>query len=935
MEILPGTQLDRYVIQGILGEGAMAVVYQAMHAELGSLHAIKRLKLPSQKIRERLIQEGRLQSSLHHPNVLSVTDLLSVDGAPALVMEFVAGPTLADLMSIQPLSLEQSDALARDLLKGVVAAHAHGLIHRDLKPANILIAVTGDALIPKIADFGLAKIMETDENHAPMTRTGATMGTPAYMAPEQIRDSSTVDARADVFSLGAILYELATGKTCFVGDSVMEIWEQICGGQFQPVAELQPDLPPRMIRAIEGSLMVDPDQRIETVADLFECWCSDEQGQHVEVPGRQSLGFWSEDLRSDASAMAPTLDRTDSHGSPHEEGDSSTMVFVADQSADQPIRGPDSASTLAPPPAPGPPKTATKGMIAMVLMAIAVLIAILWSQRQTPEAEAPSPSSAQSAEGPASPPTANLEASKPAPSSPNDSLIFSLGEDASEAEQQTMASAQEALLSGDFPRAERSLGALLESHPDEPGLHSLLALTHYFRGRGGLSASSARRASHLSRDDDSPAGRLFDLSDRSWREVDNTEGIPARWAAFRSAYPGPLVDLFYLVSSRLVLKTTGTLEQIRAVRKQRPEWAVWTVMELGILDESGQLDELLKAAEAGLERFPAATRLRLGMASALVQLDLTDEAFPHLQRVLQEDSNLTAARALLAEIYLSRGDESERLKQTVIALGDTTPPHEQVLYLWTHGQQLAARGLLDEADRHWRLCTEIAREAGNFNGALDCSVESMKATIWLRPVELWDPLQAQLREAVTHPAVDADLKQFYSVFLIMTEAFASARAGELENAVAALAQIEALDDQQNPLDIRRIFAREIRREIAIAQRNPTQLGELMTQLPSSNKNPDLPRACISFYNEVKLRRALDETTAATALAEQILRGECRPGSEQSWIEAQLRSELATWKLRRGDLEATRELVQDFDQDWPNPDADLSAVLAIEAVREKL
>lgn len=183
MQITPGTQLDRYLIQGILGEGAMAVVYQAQHAELGSLHAIKRLKIPSRQVQERLVQEGRLQSSLQHPNVPSVTVLLTVDGAPALVMEFVAGPTLADLMVSQTLTMDQRDALARDLLKGVAAAHAHVLVHRDLKPANVLVAVTDDSLVPKVADFGLAKIMEGDEPQAAMTRTGATMGTPAYMAP--------------------------------------------------------------------------------------------------------------------------------------------------------------------------------------------------------------------------------------------------------------------------------------------------------------------------------------------------------------------------------------------------------------------------------------------------------------------------------------------------------------------------------------------------------------------------------------------------------------------------------------------------------------------------------------------------------------------------------------------------------------------------------
>ena len=124
MQLIPGTRFDRYIIQGTLGEGAMAVVYRAEHVELGSLHALKKLKIPGEKVNERLLLEGRLQSSLQHPNVVSVTDLITIDGVPALVMEFVAGPTLAALLDAQRLSIRQCDAIVRDLLKGIAAAIA-------------------------------------------------------------------------------------------------------------------------------------------------------------------------------------------------------------------------------------------------------------------------------------------------------------------------------------------------------------------------------------------------------------------------------------------------------------------------------------------------------------------------------------------------------------------------------------------------------------------------------------------------------------------------------------------------------------------------------------------------------------------------------------------------------------------------------------------
>ena len=557
MQITPGTQLDRYLIQGILGEGAMAVVYQAQHAELGSLHAIKRLKIPSRQVQERLVQEGRLQSSLQHPNVLSVTDLLTVDGAPALVMEFVAGPTLADLMASQTLTMDQRDALARDLLKGVAAAHAHGLVHRDLKPANVLVAVTDDSLVPKVADFGLAKIMEGDEPQAAMTRTGATMGTPAYMAPEQIRDSSNVDARADVFSLGAILYEMVTGSSCFLGGNVMEIWERICSGSYRPVTDHKTEIPTRMIRAIEQALVVDPEHRLQTVSELYACWCTDDAGQHVAVPGRQSLDFWPESLRSETSAMAPSWDIAPDSTGHSPEGDSSTLLFVADQTTDwggdndspPPTLAPPSSGSTPPPDTPPP----SKPIGWMVMAAVAAGAMGVWSQR--PDAEPTSPTTdvadARSAvvgnESPpmetrdsianpeshmsadhlsAQTPTNNETVSVADPAHPGlSNSIFKLSATAPKSDQQTLLVAQEALLRANYPLAERHLNALAEQHPTEPAIHSLLSLTHYFRGHLGLSAGASRRAAYLSRQQETNAAAIYQLVDRSWREPDNSEEL--------------------------------------------------------------------------------------------------------------------------------------------------------------------------------------------------------------------------------------------------------------------------------------------------------------------------------------------------------------------------------------------------------------------------
>ena len=293
MELKPGRVFDRYTVEGVIGEGGMAVVYRVRHSQLGTPHALKVLSMTSRSIRERLLQEGRVQAALRHPNIVAVTDVVEVDGQPGLVMEFIDGPALDTLIESHPLTLEQADHLAQGILAGVQAAHEAGLIHRDLKPGNIMLARVGDSLVPKVMDFGLAKIVtgnKDDSGHN--TRTGSTMGTPSYMSPEQVRDSKNVDHRTDVFALGAILYELVTAQRAFIGDDLFEIFSAVANGNFVPPRERCPELPDRMRDAIIGALRVDKDERIPDVATLVEVWA-----------GRQTL-----DATTGAEAVAKPFD---------------------------------------------------------------------------------------------------------------------------------------------------------------------------------------------------------------------------------------------------------------------------------------------------------------------------------------------------------------------------------------------------------------------------------------------------------------------------------------------------------------------------------------------------------------------------------------------------------------------------------------------------
>jgi serine/threonine protein kinase len=172
-----GLTLGRYVIQRLLGQGGMADVYLGVHDVLGTQVAIKVLHgAPSASLRARLLREGRVQAGLQHPNVVRVLDVLEVDGFDALVLDFVDGPTLHEVLAAGPLPLARVEALLVELVAGLEAAHAAGVVHRDLKPANVLLA---SGTTPRITDFGLATVLDSDERR--LTRAGVGLGTPAYM----------------------------------------------------------------------------------------------------------------------------------------------------------------------------------------------------------------------------------------------------------------------------------------------------------------------------------------------------------------------------------------------------------------------------------------------------------------------------------------------------------------------------------------------------------------------------------------------------------------------------------------------------------------------------------------------------------------------------------------------------------------------------------
>ncbi len=266
-----GRVVDRYVIEELLGQGGVGVVYRVRHRQLGTLHALKVLHPGADGMRRRFELEGLVQARLRHPNIVAVSDVLELDGMPALLMEYVAGPTLEHLAMTRRLGLEEIDGIAEGVFAGVEAIHRHGLVHRDLKPANILLQPTPQGFLPKVTDFGLAKVLDRARDDG-RTQVNAIMGTPGYMPPEQIRDVANVGPAADVFALGAILYELVGGRSAFRRDNVFDTFKAVDSGDYTPLGQLRAEAPERVLRAVVRALRTDPDERPPSVEALRSLW---------------------------------------------------------------------------------------------------------------------------------------------------------------------------------------------------------------------------------------------------------------------------------------------------------------------------------------------------------------------------------------------------------------------------------------------------------------------------------------------------------------------------------------------------------------------------------------------------------------------------------------------------------------------------------------
>jgi eukaryotic-like serine/threonine-protein kinase len=275
MTLNSGTMLGPYEIESLLGAGGMGEVYRARDTRLQRTVAIKILPAhlsSSPELHARFVQEAKSISGLQHPNICIVHDIGSQGGVDFMVMEYVAGHTLDRVISAHGLPANVAIKYAVQIAEALARAHAAGIVHRDLKPANIIVDDNG---LVKVLDFGLAKLAgkelakgyEGETMAATTTTPGVIVGTLAYMSPEQA-EGKTIDARSDVFSFGAVLYEMLTGARAFARESSAALLAAVMRDDPKPVSELKRDVPPEVRRIVNRCLKKDPAARYASGAEL-------------------------------------------------------------------------------------------------------------------------------------------------------------------------------------------------------------------------------------------------------------------------------------------------------------------------------------------------------------------------------------------------------------------------------------------------------------------------------------------------------------------------------------------------------------------------------------------------------------------------------------------------------------------------------------------
>jgi serine/threonine-protein kinase len=366
-----GSAIGRYEIEALVGRGAMGVVFLARDPQLNRRVALKTYELPEgvpdeavQEFEERLLREAHAAAALSHPNIVTVHDvgIDPVRGFPYIVMEYVPGRSLKQLLDGRHrLAVEVAIRFGDALADALDAAHRAGIVHRDIKPANILVRDT-DGLV-KITDFGVARFSASE-----LTRTGALVGSPAYMSPEQIR-GGTVDARSDLFSLSVVLYEALTSKRPFAGDDLPSVAYSVVHTVPVPVSQEVRGLPKELDGFFEKALAKDPKRRYPDGSAYRKAL--QEAGRSVPAPKRSRAPRLEAEPGSATvveSGAAPSRGRTSGTGPEPDSSDSGAA-------SDRPAEG-EAVVTDAPARREGP-RRGLRGRVGLALAMLPFLLTLI------------------------------------------------------------------------------------------------------------------------------------------------------------------------------------------------------------------------------------------------------------------------------------------------------------------------------------------------------------------------------------------------------------------------------------------------------------------------------------------------------------------------------------------------------------------------------
>jgi serine/threonine protein kinase len=283
---------SKYRLEDLLGSGGMGHVYRAVNEHGGGLVAIKVLRrehAENAQVVDRFLREARAANLVKHPNVVQVLDVgKQADGTPFLVQELLIGEDLAHLAARRggKLPIEEVCDLLLPVIEAVAEAHAHGVVHRDIKPENVYLANGPRGPIPKLLDFGISKVRAPDLQ---ATEVGMLMGTPAYMAPEQVQGARDADARSDVWGLGVMMFELIAGRMPFDAQDLATLFIAVATRDAPTLLDVKAEVPPAISRVVERCLRRRPDERYPSAAELGRDLRHAMDGSELEPTGRRSI----------------------------------------------------------------------------------------------------------------------------------------------------------------------------------------------------------------------------------------------------------------------------------------------------------------------------------------------------------------------------------------------------------------------------------------------------------------------------------------------------------------------------------------------------------------------------------------------------------------------------------------------------------------------